>query len=116
IQRTVKGVFIFALGTACLWPSLGWPAEPATGKTMYVERLHGVSTLARPVATADGRIYFVTTGKSYVTKAGPKLASIRRDAVRGDGVRGWDLGSSPAVSKGRIFVRDGDGLYCIGKK
>jgi hypothetical protein len=29
---------------------------------------------------------------------------------------GWDIGASPAVSGGRIFVRDGESLYCIGKK
>lgn len=28
---------------------------------------------------------------------------------------GWEIGALPAVSGGRIFVRDGESLYCIGK-
>jgi len=83
----------------------------ATGKAVYAERLKDVSTLASPVATADGRIYFATTGKSYAIKAGSKF-----EVIGGGHVGGWDLGSSPAVSNGRLFVRDGADLYCIGKK
>jgi outer membrane protein assembly factor BamB len=83
----------------------------ATGETVYTEPLQDVSSLASPIATADGRIYFVSAGKSYVIKAGPKF-----EVLGGGNVGGWDIGSSPAVSGGRIFVRDNDFLYCIGKK
>ena len=85
--------------------------ELATGKTVYDEHLKGVSKLASPVATADGRIYFVSTGNSYVIKAGPDF-----ELIGGGHVGGWDIGASPAISNGRIFVCDGAGLYCIGKK
>lgn len=85
--------------------------ELATGKTVYKERLENVSKLASPIATADGRIYFVTTGQSFVIKAGPKF-----EILGGGHAGGWDMGSSLAVANGRIFVRDNDGLYCLGKK
>jgi hypothetical protein len=39
--------------------------------------LPGVSTWASPFATADGRIYFASAGKSYVLKAGDKLDVLR---------------------------------------
>ena len=82
-----------------------------TGKKVYTETLPNVSPQASPIATADGRIYFVGAGKSYVIKAGPKF-----EVIGGGHVGGWDIGASPAVSGGRIFVRDGEALYCIGRK
>ena len=83
----------------------------STGKNVYTQTLQDVSPLASPISTADGRIYFVGAGKSYVIKGGPKFA-----ILGGGHVGGWDLGASPAVSGGRIFVRDADFIYCIGKK
>jgi len=83
----------------------------ATGETVFTAPLEGVSKLASPAATADGRIYFVSTGKSYVIKAGPALE------VLGKGnLGGWGNGSSPALAGGKIFVRDFENLWCIGKK
>lgn len=83
----------------------------ATGEEVYTAPLPGVSKLASPVATADGRVYFASTGKSHVLKAGPTLE------VLGQGdLGGWGNGSSPAVSAGKIFLRDFEFLYCLGKK
>lgn len=79
-----------------------------TGKLVYAEKLPGASAWASPVATADGLVYFVTGGKSYVVRAGPKFEI----------VGGGDLHdpnhASPAVSGGRLFVRGTNFLYCIG--
>jgi len=83
----------------------------ATGEVVYTKPLEDVSLQASPIATADGRIYFASAGKSYVIKAGPNF-----EILGGGHVGGWDIGASPAVSGGRIFVRDYDALYCIGKK
>lgn len=52
-----------------------------------------------------------TTGKSYVIKAAAPLDVLGRGDLGGSG-----NGSSPAVSGGRIFIRDFDFLYCLGKK
>jgi len=83
----------------------------STGEEVYTAKLKGLSKLASPIATADGRIYFVSTGRSYVIKVGPRLE------VLGSGnLGGWGNGSSAAVSGGRIFVRDFRFLYCIGRK
>jgi outer membrane protein assembly factor BamB len=79
-----------------------------SGKDLFTERLENLSHLASPIATADGRIYYVSTGKSYVLRAGPKL-----EVIGGGNLGGGGNGSSPAVSNGRIFVRDFDFLYCL---
>ena len=83
----------------------------ATGETAFTATLDGVSKLASPVATADGRVYFVSTGKSYVLKAGPTLEVLGKGDLGGGG-----NGSSAAFSGGKIFVRDHENLWCIGKK
>jgi hypothetical protein len=82
----------------------------ADGKLVFSERLPGASPVPSPVATAEGRIYFASGGKSYVLRAGPKpdILSVN------------DLGdpshASPAVAGGRLFLRGGRNLYCIGTK
>ena len=82
-----------------------------TGEEVFRDKLDKVSKLASPIATADGRVYFASTGTSYVLKAGPKL-----EIIGGGSLGGWGNGSSPAVSNGRIFVRDNEFLWCIGAK
>jgi outer membrane protein assembly factor BamB len=80
------------------------------GVPVLKERLTGVSTSASLIATADGRIYFASAGKSYVLKAGPTLEILATN----------DLGdrsdASPAVADGRIVLKGGQYLFCIGKK
>jgi outer membrane protein assembly factor BamB len=83
----------------------------STGQKVFTERLMGVSKLASPIATADGRVYFVSTGTSYVIQAGPTLQVLATNRLEGG-----NNGSSAAVSQGRVFVRDFESLYCIGKK
>jgi outer membrane protein assembly factor BamB len=80
------------------------------GKVVYSERLAGVNAVTSLVATADGRIYIASGGKSFVIQAGPKLDVLSVN----------DLGdlsnASPAIANGRIYIRGGRNLYCIGKK
>jgi outer membrane protein assembly factor BamB len=83
----------------------------STGEEVFAERLEGISLLASPVATADGRVYFAGAGKSYVIQAGPKLEVLARNDLGGG-----NTGASPAVANGRIYIRDREFLYCIGKK
>ena len=82
----------------------------SSGEPVYSEQLEKLSKLPSPFATADGRIYLVGSGKSYVIKAGPKLEVLGSGELH----LGMLNGSSPAVADGRIFVRDFQFLYCLG--
>ena len=83
----------------------------ATGRELYTAKLDGISKLASPFATADGRVYFATAGKSYVIQAGPSLKVLAANDLGGE----MD-GSSPAVSGGRAFIRGRKFLYCVGRR
>ncbi len=85
-----------------------WKLE--TGEVAFSERLAGVSTASSPIATADGRIYFASAGKSFVLKAGPKLDILATNDLGEEGE------ASPAVADGRIFLKGRQHLFCIGKK
>jgi outer membrane protein assembly factor BamB len=81
-----------------------------TGEEVFKGRLEGAETAASPIATADGRIYCVSGGKSYVLKAGPTLEILARNDL-GDANK-----SSPAIAAGRIYIKGGRYLWCIGMK
>jgi outer membrane protein assembly factor BamB len=80
------------------------------GKEVYSQRLEGVAAAVSPIATADGVIYFASSGKSYVVKAGAKFEQL--------GVNSLEDGNyaSPAISDGRIYLKGVKYLYCIGGK
>jgi outer membrane protein assembly factor BamB len=82
----------------------------ATGELAFSDRFPGVSTWASPIATSDGRLYFVSAGKTYVLKASDKLEILATNEI------GEEDRASAAVSAGRIFVRGGEHLYCIQNK
>jgi outer membrane protein assembly factor BamB len=83
----------------------------ATGEEVYKsERLDGIDHAVSPVATADGRIYCASAGRSYVVKAGPTYELL------GSSDLGDPSKSSPAVAAGRLYLKGGRYLYCIGKK
>jgi outer membrane protein assembly factor BamB len=91
----------------------------STGELLYAETLEGLTNLASPVVTADGLIYFATSGTSYIIKPGPKLEVVAKNEL--GGFHG-NNGPSPAVADGRIYMRDAEPsggqayLYCVGKK
>jgi outer membrane protein assembly factor BamB len=83
----------------------------ADGKLVYSERLpNGVDHAASPIVTPEGRIYFVSGGKSAIIAAGPKYEVLAVNDL-GDASR-----TSPAVANGRIYIKGGKNLYCIGAK
>jgi outer membrane protein assembly factor BamB len=92
-------------------PGLLYCWKLSTGEQMFAERLDGLSILASPIATGDGRVYFAAGAKSYVIQAGPKLEVLATNELAGG-----NTGASPAVANGRLYIRDRDTLYCIGKK
>ena len=80
----------------------------STGELVFNERLPGVSTLASPFATPDQTIYFASAGRSYLIKAADKLEVLAMNDI------GEENRASPAVSDGKILLRGGKNLYCIG--
>jgi outer membrane protein assembly factor BamB len=84
--------------------------ELATGREVYAERLEGISTSASPIATADGRLYFASAGRSYVVKAGPKFELLATNDL------GEPSQATPAVAGGRIYLKGTRSLFAIGKK
>jgi outer membrane protein assembly factor BamB len=89
--------------------------DAATGKTVYSERLTPPSgqIWASPVL-ADGNLYYVSkTNGVYVVAAGPKFRPVAHNVVEGDKSRS---NASLAVSDGRLFLRNDEYLYCIGKR
>ena len=81
-----------------------------TGKELFKERLEGVDPAISPIVTADGLIYCANANKSFVLKAGDKAEVVGRGDL-GDPGR-----ASPAIAGGRIYLKGGRYLFCIGKK
>jgi outer membrane protein assembly factor BamB len=83
----------------------------ATGEMVYDQRTTKISPSASPIACPDGRIYFASSGKSYVIKAGPMFELLATNDLDD----GPDY-TTPAVSNGRIFIKGKSYLWCIGIK
>jgi outer membrane protein assembly factor BamB len=83
-------------------------AEASTGEQVWRQRLRGVF-FASPAA-GDGKVYLVSeTGETFVVRAGREPEILARN----------DLGerfiASPAISRGHLFLRSDENLFCIGK-
>ncbi len=80
--------------------------EAATGKLVWQQRLGGAFT-ASPVA-ADAKIYFVDEGgNTTVLKAGRQPELLARNRLE------EAVFASPAISRGELFIRTDQQLYCI---
>ena len=99
------GDYLYRLQGGDLLSSWKW----TTGEEVFKGRLEGADTAVSPFATADGLIYCASGNKSYVLKAGPKLEILARSDL-GDSSR-----ASPAVAAGRIYVKGGRFLWCVGR-
>jgi len=83
--------------------------EAATGKKLWMEKM-GKHHSASPVL-ADGHFYFTDDdGVTWVLKAGDKFDVVAKNEL-GEPVR-----ASPAISRGQIFLRGSNHLFCIGKE
>src|SRR5262249_19278696 len=85
-----------------------------TGELVFEERLHVITPMASPIATADGRIYFASAARSYVIKAGPKFELLGNSELADGG--DYPSSAAPAVSGGRLFIKGKTHLWCIGAK
>ena len=80
-----------------------------TGKLMWQEKL-GRHHSASPVS-AEGRLYFLDDdGVMFVLDAGAKFRLIAKNPLK------EPCFASPAISRGQIFIRALNNLYCIGRK
>jgi len=81
--------------------------EAKTGQYVWSERLgrhHSAS-----VVLADALIYFLDDdGQTFVVKAAPKLEVVSKNPL------GETCFASPAISRGRLYIRSTKHLYCIG--
>ena len=83
--------------------------DDMTGKLHWLERL-GKHFHSSPVE-ADGHLYFTEdAGITHVLKAGTTFEEIAKNPL------GEDCFSSPAFSRGQIFIRGAKNLFCIGKE
>ena len=83
----------------------------ATGEVVYSARLPaGVELAASPILTPENNLLFASGGKSIVVPAGPKFDIAETNDLQDPSP------ASPAVAGGRIFIKGGKYLYCIGNK
>jgi outer membrane protein assembly factor BamB len=83
-------------------------ADARTGEPVWRHRLGGVF-FASPVA-GDGKVYLTSeTGEIFVLRAGREPNVLARNDL------GERLIASPAISKGRIFLRSDGTLFAVGK-
>ncbi len=78
------------------------------GELVYEKRAERITPSASPVASPDGRVYFASSGRTYVVKVGPEFEVLATN----------DLDDNPdytsaAVSNGRIFIKGKSYLWCI---
>jgi len=92
-------------------PGLITCRELATGESVFEERTPRISPSASPISSPDGRIYFASSVKSYVIKAGPKFEVLATNDLDD----GPDY-TTPAVSNGRLYIKGKSYLWCIGAK
>lgn len=84
-----------------------------SGKLVYQERFVPVSgdIYASPVV-ADGRIYYVSRDRgAFVVPAGAEFKMLAHNVIESDDSM---FNGSPAVSRGKLFLRSDKFLYCIG--
>ena len=82
--------------------------DAKTGERVWQERAGGIFT-ASPVA-GDGRLYLVSeTGETVVLKAGRTFEVLARNPLDSH------FAASPAISRGRIFLRGDNELFAVGK-
>jgi outer membrane protein assembly factor BamB len=82
--------------------------EARTGKRVYLRKL-GRRHSASPVLVQGHLVVPDDDGKVWIVKASPKFEVVRKIDM------GQTLYASPAVSRGQLFLRTTDELFCIEK-
>jgi outer membrane protein assembly factor BamB len=85
--------------------------EAKTGKEMWAERLGGSAQVTASPVLIDGKIYSINeAGTVFVFAADKKFNLIAKSDLK------ESVYASPAVADGKLYIRTGSHLYCIGKK
>lgn len=83
----------------------------STGEVVYSGRLPpGLDLATSPLLTPENNLVFASGGKSIVVPTGPKFEIIANSDL------GDSSPASPAVANGRLYIKGGKNLYCIGRK
>jgi len=87
-------------------------ADPKTGKVKWCERLPGIKGVSSsPILIGDTVFVVGEDGKAVSFKADPKeLGNVEKSDV------GEPVFATPAAAGGKLFIRGGTHLFCIGKK
>ncbi|HYE97577.1 MAG TPA: PQQ-binding-like beta-propeller repeat protein [Planctomycetota bacterium] len=82
--------------------------EASTGRRLWMQKLgrhHSASIVA-----AEGRLYFLDDdGTTHVVKAGDAFELLAKNEI------GEEAYASPALSRGRVYIRGAKHLFCIGE-
>ncbi|MFC1761718.1 PQQ-binding-like beta-propeller repeat protein [Planctomycetota bacterium] len=92
---------------------LAYCMEADTGKVLYKEKLKakGSKSFYASVALADGKLYAPSRSSgTFVLAAKPAFELIALNTFDSDTS---DFNGSPAISKGKVFLRSNEFLYCI---
>lgn len=85
-----------------------------TGKVVYRERLYDARGEYVSAVAAGDKIFALTRFDGvHVFTAGDKFAKLAHNEFEGDTSI---FNASPALSKGRLYIRSNAYLYCIGKR
>jgi outer membrane protein assembly factor BamB len=83
----------------------------SNGEVVHKGRLpNGVSHVSSPIITPQGQLYFASGGMSAVIGPGPAFEVLATNDL------GDSSSASAAVAGGRLYIKGGRFLYCIGKK
>jgi outer membrane protein assembly factor BamB len=86
---------------------MAWCAKAATGEILYRERIGG--TFAASPVVSGNRIYITDDqGDTTVLPATPEFKILAKNPL------GEKVQASPAISKGRLFIRGEKTLFCVG--
>jgi len=81
--------------------------ETRTGKRLWMEKL-GKHQHASPVLIEGHMVILADDGVCYVLKAGRQFEVVHKNVL------GEEVFASPAVSRGQLFLRSANHLWCIG--
>ncbi|MCI0681907.1 MAG: PQQ-binding-like beta-propeller repeat protein [Gemmataceae bacterium] len=93
---------------------IAYCADLTTGQIRYDERVPGAGAgVYASAVLADGKIYYLgRDGRMFVVAARPQFELLATNTLGERAI----FNASPAIDRGRIYIRTDQSLYCIGAK